>query len=72
MAMDVPTPRESDSLQDWWSIARKRFRKKEKKGFDTFIIMIAWRIWKQRNAKVFDNTAREFLEVQLVEQIFDE
>jgi hypothetical protein len=34
--------------------------------------MIAWRIWKQRNAKVFDNTARQFLEVQLVEQIFDE
>jgi hypothetical protein len=72
MGMEVPTPRETDNLLDWWALARKRFRRKEKKGFDSFIILIAWRIWKQRNARVFDNVARQFSEVQLVEQIFEE
>jgi hypothetical protein len=72
MGMEVPMPTETDNLQDWWALARKRFRRKEKKGFDSFIILIAWRIWKQRNARIFDNVARQFSEVQLVEQIVEE
>jgi hypothetical protein len=28
-----------------------------KKGFNSFVILVAWQIWKHRNACVFDNAS---------------
>jgi hypothetical protein len=33
------------------------------------VILISWRLWKQRNARVFGNTTRQFSEEALVDQI---
>jgi hypothetical protein len=67
--LELAIPTASDSLQSWWFEARKRFGKKEKRGFDTLVILISWRLWKQRNARVFGNITRQFSEEALVDQI---
>jgi hypothetical protein len=55
LGIDVNIPCAQDSLQNWWKNARGRFRKKEKQGFDALVILITGRLWKQRNARVFNN-----------------
>jgi hypothetical protein len=70
--LTVPILTATDSLRSWWFEARKRFRRKEKRGFDTLVTLISWRLWKQRNARVFDNGTRQFSEEALVDQILAE
>jgi hypothetical protein len=44
----------NDRLVDWWLWSRKRITKEERKGFDSFVLLIAWSLWKERNARVYD------------------
>jgi hypothetical protein len=69
VGLSLPIPTVTDSLQSWWFEVRKRFGRKEKRGFDTLVILISWRLWKQRNARVFDNISRQFSKEALVAQI---
>jgi hypothetical protein len=39
---------------------REQFRSKEKKGFDSLVILVSWRLWRQRNARVFQNASNQF------------
>lgn len=46
-------PSTEDTLQHWWMSARKRMPKINRKGFDSFTMLLCWHLWKNRNNKVF-------------------
>ncbi|KAM0906593.1 hypothetical protein ACQ4PT_016669 [Festuca glaucescens] len=60
------------NLQRWWTEARKRVRRIDRKRFDTMTICTAWTIWKQRNARTFGNVREQKSVDQMVVQIRDE
>jgi len=47
----------------WWCQAIKGFDKKMRKGLNSLIILVAWELWKHRNACVFKGALPD---VQLV------
>jgi hypothetical protein len=47
------------TLRSWWEAARELVHKKDKKGFDTLVILTAWTLWKQRNTRAFNNTTQQ-------------
>jgi hypothetical protein len=44
--------------------------KRPAEGFDNFIILVCWLIWKERNAWVFNNLAQQL--VSLVSDVWQE
>jgi hypothetical protein len=42
------------SFTDWWLLMRNGIPKQRRKAFDSFIVLCAWSIWLERNARVFD------------------
>jgi hypothetical protein len=58
--MDYESDYVNDSLQEWWKRARCRLGGKEKHYLDTFVILVSWMLWKQRNARVFQNPNKQF------------
>lgn len=42
-------------MEEWWLKAREGIPKPTKKNFDTILILLHWRIWKERNVRIFDN-----------------
>jgi hypothetical protein len=67
VGIQLQEPRENTNLDRWWEEARKRLRKEDRRWFDTFVLLIAWTLWNQRNARVFGNLQRQLS----MEQIFD-
>lgn len=67
----VAMPETTDSFAEWWLAARKPFGKNNK-SFDTFVVLIAWSLWKQRNARLFNNVGQQFTVTVLVDRIVDE
>jgi nuclear pore complex protein Nup210 len=65
-----PTP--VSNLEDWWSAARELVATKDRRGFDTLVLLIAWFLWKQKNARAFNNQALQLTAHQLVVRIKDE
>jgi len=49
----TPRPRVT-CFSKWWCQAIKGFDKKMRKGLNCLIILVAWEIWKHRNARVFE------------------
>lgn len=43
------------SFVDWWLQARRRKAKSVRKGIDSTVMLVSWRLWKQRNEQVFNN-----------------
>lgn len=41
------------STEDWWLQARAAIPKPVRRNFDTVIILLHWRVWKERNARIF-------------------
>jgi hypothetical protein len=41
------------STEDWWTQVRKMVPKEPRHDFDTVAILVHWRIWKERNARIF-------------------
>lgn len=53
--LQLLTPGIADEVfQDWWKAAEARVCKEKKKGFNSLVALSSWRIWKHRNACVFD------------------
>ncbi|XP_071677262.1 uncharacterized protein [Lolium perenne] len=60
------------NLQRWWTEARKRVRRFDRKRFDSMVICTAWTIWKQRNARAFSNDREQKTVDQMITQIRDD
>lgn len=45
------------STEDWWRTSRQGIPKPMRRNFDTIAILIHWRVWKERNSMIFDQTA---------------
>jgi hypothetical protein len=43
----------SMSFAQWWTAARKRIGKPRRKAFDSLVILVAWSLWLERNARIF-------------------
>lgn len=52
--IEAPTPVSDSTVMDWWLRARSQFRRAERRGFDTIIMITLWALWKQRNARAFN------------------
>lgn len=55
LGLSCTTP--SADLSSWWRSARKSISKQDRKTFDAGVILVTWLIWKERNARIFDNKA---------------
>jgi hypothetical protein len=56
----VDAPQMDDSLQSWWFRTRTRFGSKERRGFDSLVVLVSWRLWRQRNVRCFNNIQKQF------------
>jgi hypothetical protein len=65
-------PQDNTNLERWWTEARKRLQKEDRRGFDTFVLLIAWTLWKQRNARVFGNFESHLSTEQIIDRILEE
>jgi hypothetical protein len=54
-SINIPDPGFVGDLERWWTEARKRIRKQDRRRFDSMIINTSWTLWKQRNARSFGN-----------------
>jgi hypothetical protein len=64
------TPSQETLFADWWTINCKRVPKDSRNGFDSFICLVSWMLWKEKNARVFES--RSLQVAQLLPQIRDE
>lgn len=48
-------PSLNDTLENWWLRSRDTLPRINRKGFDSLVMLICWSLWKQRNARVFNN-----------------
>ena len=55
--LQLLTPNPQDTLIDWWPQSRRRAPSQAKKGFDSLVLLVAWTLWKERNARVFEHKA---------------
>lgn len=67
--IQIRTPEPQDTLTEWWLWARGHFRRAERRGFDTLVIITTWALWKQRNARVFNRPWQIMNPTQLLGQI---
>ena len=44
-------------LSACWMDARRQVPRELHKGFDSVVLLVSWRLWKERNSRVFDNAA---------------
>jgi hypothetical protein len=58
------------SLAAWWCSTRKSVAKTRRKGFDAFVWLVAWSIWRERNRRVHDREA--MMPMALAPAILDE
>lgn len=42
-------------ILDWWLALRDGHNRLKQKGVDSMVMLIVWCLWKERNARVFDN-----------------
>jgi hypothetical protein len=55
---------------NWWLQARKQIKKRKWKAFDSLVVLVAWRIWLQRNTCIFRDESRfpaSLVDVVLIE-----
>ncbi|KAG0512540.1 hypothetical protein BDA96_10G022900 [Sorghum bicolor] len=42
-------------LVDWWQESRAFLPQQPRRGFDSLVVLVSWTLWKERNARTFDN-----------------
>ncbi|TVU02742.1 hypothetical protein EJB05_51740, partial [Eragrostis curvula] len=60
-------PNSTECLVDWWLSSRKKVVKAARKGFDSLVVLTVWKIWCERNNRVFNR--QRILPSTLVGQI---
>jgi hypothetical protein len=58
--IQVGIPSQTDALQSWWLRSRRGLPRKDRRGFDSFVILVCWRLWNQHNARLFQNVRQQF------------
>lgn len=57
---DFPTPSPAfASTEEWWLQVRKRAPKHLRRDFDTVVILVHWKLWKERNIRTFDHKSQQ-------------
>jgi hypothetical protein len=56
-------------LVNWWIDRRKRVSKSLWPGFDSLVILVWWRLWKERNARIFESSHTALQALQLLQVI---
>jgi len=51
-------------LHQWWNHLRRLQVKERRRGLDTLNMLILWSLWKERNARLFDNHSSTVLDVR--------
>jgi hypothetical protein len=72
LELNLDTPQVAEPWQDWWLRVRAAFRTKERRGFDALVILVSWRLWRQRNARCFQNVNKQYSVHGLIEQILED
>jgi hypothetical protein len=72
LEIQVQEPQQGSTLEDWWGTTRARFRSKARKSFDSFVILTSWKLWKHRNAHVFNNVRLQQTAALLAQQVSEE
>ncbi|WVZ53711.1 LOW QUALITY PROTEIN: hypothetical protein U9M48_004616, partial [Paspalum notatum var. saurae] len=54
IGLPTAAPQDERSFSGWWYRAISRVPKEMKKGLNSLIILVAWELWKHRNACVFE------------------
>ncbi|CAM0152437.1 unnamed protein product [Urochloa decumbens] len=48
-------PTTAVSLQGWWTRIRRLQPREKRRGLDTLAMLIIWNLWKERNARLFED-----------------
>jgi hypothetical protein len=67
---DQPQP--DSTLEVWWTRAQSWVQRRDKRKFDTLVILVLRTLWKQRNAWVFANVAQQLNTSQIIPKIKEE
>jgi hypothetical protein len=60
LKIDAQRPSCTDQLSYWWASERRYHEKTKRKGFDSIVILIRWRLSKHRDAWVFGNVQKQW------------
>jgi hypothetical protein len=63
-------PESITTLADWWLQTRRDIPDSHRRAFDSLVLLVAWVIWKERNARTFRSTART--SSQVIDAVTDE
>jgi hypothetical protein len=69
VGLEIAEPETNNSFQSWWLRTRELVHRLDRWEFDTLVILMAWRLWKQRNARVFGNAREQYSPIELVHRI---
>ena len=70
--LNIQGPLETVEFTEWWLTARTSFFRADRRGFDTMVTAVAWALWKQRNARVFNKVNEQKTASDLPFMILDE
>lgn len=68
-ALPHTRPHDADTAT-WWLRAREAAPKQLRKDFDAVVILVHWRLWKERNSRIFDGVSMDTAAV--LDRIIDE
>ena len=57
LGLDQAVITADDSFWSWWLHSRKLVSKDLRRGFDSLVFLVSWRLWKEMNSRTFNNTS---------------
>jgi hypothetical protein len=72
LGLQFEAPLRDSTVQQWWSEERGKFRDKEPHWFDSLVCTAEHALWKNRNARCFNNVHQQRSADELTTLILDE
>jgi hypothetical protein len=69
---EVDLPHLAYTLEEWWLRAGREVQKSDRRRFDSLVTLVAWTLWKQRNARVFGNVRLQLNTEQIIDSVREE
>ena len=64
LSWEAVTPNfQISNIADWWTAARKSIPKDVRRCFDSFVVLVCWLLWKERNNRTFDRRVQTIQDV---------